>query len=293
MARILGNETGDRTQPPLCEICSTDDLPTFHQHFSSLWLRDITGIEDSGRSSLCPSCKRIHPPYPYPRQKMVVSDDLLHMVFAPPDQSVNVIYPGDTIHIDYLTIPGATLNELTFAFRKEYCEKPLERPVDVVLAAGYNDIIQGHSRQQITDSFRHFADTVLELCKNQHSQRNLVSICDLIYPPQLTWLPDDGPLPLNHSGNKLFTFEWLNEIILSMNMDNGVTEFVRLHKFGIRSCTKRRVDQYGQVFQRRVRAHRFEHWCQGEVTTMLHLKNEIRFKIAAAINKYFQLRTSW
>ena len=149
------------------------------------------------------------------------------------------------------------MDELTFAFRKEYCEKPLERPVDVVLAAGYNDIIQGHSRQQITDSFRHFADTVLELCKNQHSHRNLVSICDLIYPPQLTWLPDDGPLPLNHSGNKLFTFEWLNEIILSMNMDNGVTEFVRLHKFGIRSCTKRRIDQYGQVFQRQVRAHRF------------------------------------
>ena len=52
------------------------------------------------------------------------------------DQSVNVIYPGDTIHIDYLTIPGATLDELTFAFRKEYCEKPLEKPVEVVLAAG-------------------------------------------------------------------------------------------------------------------------------------------------------------
>ena len=277
---------------PRCQICSDEISDVRHRHYSSLWLRSITSVNGSTRS-FCPSCKSRHVAYPYSRHKIIVSDSTMHMVFAPPDHSDSVMYPGDTMHADYLTIPGATIDTLTAAFRKEYCSQPFHLPVDVVLAAGYADILQGRSRQLITESFRSFAAAVLESCTNPRLIENTVAICDLIYHPQLAWFPDDGPLPENHLGNKLFTLEWLNEVILSINMDNGITEFVRLHKFGIRSGTRRRIDQFGQEHHRQIRAHRFEHWRGGDVTRMLHLNNAQRFKIAAAINKYFSLRTNW
>ena len=110
---------------------------------------------------------------------------------------------------------------------------------------------------------------------------------------KLAWVPDDGPLPENHLGNKLITLEWLNKVILSKNLDNGITEFVRLHKFGIRSGTRRCIDQFDQGHHKQIRARCFEHWRGGDVTRMLHLNNAQRFKIAAAINNYFSLRTNW
>ena len=282
----------DEGYNPRCLICSDQETEVRHRHYSSLWLRNITSMDGSIRS-FCPSCKSRHTAYPYSRHKILVSDSTMHMVFAPPDHSDSAMYPGDTMHMDYLTIPGASIDTLTAAFRKEYCSEQFHLPVDVVLVAGYNDILQGFNRQQISDSFRNFTDTVLETCTNPRQDRNTVAICDFYYPPMLAWFPDDGPLPRNHLGNKLFTLEWLNEVILSINMDNGITEFVRLHKFGIRSGTKRRVNQFGQEHHRQVRAHRFEHWSEADVTRMLHLKNGQRFKIAAAINKYFSLRTAW
>ena len=42
------------------------------------------------------------------------------MVIAPPNQADGAVYVGDDMHIDYLTIPGATIDMLTNAFRVEY-----------------------------------------------------------------------------------------------------------------------------------------------------------------------------
>ena len=90
------------------------------------------------------------------------------------------------------------------------------------------------------EGFRNFVETVLNTGDPENP--STVAISDLLYPPILTWYPDNGPLPLNYQGNKLLRLEMLNEEILSLNMDNNVTEYLRLHKYGIRVCTKHLVD---------------------------------------------------
>ena len=71
-----------------CNICSFSRAPVFHRHFSSLHLRELTGVESTGSAYLCPSCKSHHRPNPEPRTKIVVSDSQLHEFFAPPDHAM-------------------------------------------------------------------------------------------------------------------------------------------------------------------------------------------------------------
>ena len=274
----------------LCLICSTDEEAVYHQHFSSRWLRGLIGVETSRASYFCPSCRSRHVPYAYNRSKLVLSDSTLHMFFSPPGQ-VNTQYHGDLMHTDYISIPGASISALAKAFIYEFIDQPQVVPLDVVIIAGYKELIDGQSRAFIMENFRHLAEIILK-AGNQDNP-NTVAIADFMYPPMLTWYPDNGPMPPNHQGNRLLKIEILNEEILSLNMDNNITEFLRLHKYGIRVCTKRWFDQYGQEHQRRIKCHRFEQWREQHAVEKLHLTDEIRFKIGAALNRYFSLRTTW
>ena len=42
----------------------------------------------------------------------------------------------------------------------------------------------------------------------------------------MTWFPDNGHLPENHGGNDLLKLKIINECILSLNLDNGITKFL-------------------------------------------------------------------
>ena len=278
-----------RSENGRCSICSSRHNTVRHRHYSSKWLREMLGTETSDIRSYCPSCKSGHLPYPYERVKLIVSDDTLHMFFAPPGHIAENQYNGDLVHVDYLKIQGADIETLTEAFNIEYNSRVNTRPLDVVLIAGYNDIDKGYSRGEIMQRFREFSDAVIAAAPENAS--NTVTISDLMYPPKFTWFFDDGPIPRNHRGNLLTKMEWLNEAILSLNLDNWVTEFHRLRKYGIRVCTRRHVDQFGQETHQRIRQHRFEQW-QGEDPAMkLLLVNEQRFRLGAAVNKFFALRT--
>ena len=272
-----------------CDICSTPTQRIRHRHFSSLWLRNAIGVEANGTRFLCPSCKSRHLPYLYNRTKLVVADSSLHTFFAPPGHTGRQ-YDGDLIHTDYITIPGATIDELTRAFSVEY--RDFRFPLDVIMVAGYADILEGRSRYAIIESFSQFSRAVLAT-NSGHDGVNTVAICSLLYPPQLAWFDDNGPLPYHHPGNQLLKLEFLNEAILSLNLDNRVTEFPRLHKYGIRNYTKRYVDSFGQIHNRRIKQHRLDHWLGADPARMLYLVNEQRFKVGAAVNKYFSLRTNW
>ena len=175
-------EVGQQDQTRRCEICSTGRRPIIHRHFSSLWLRELTGVEAAGLPYLCPSCKSRHSPYPYTRTKIVLSDSMLHVFFAPPGHTGNSQYAGDLVHSDYITIPGATIDTLTNAFRLEFGGSP--RPMDVVVIAGYNDLILGRTRVEIMESFGSFTQLVLNASIDQR-ERNTVAICNMIYPPKL------------------------------------------------------------------------------------------------------------
>ena len=281
-----------------CLICSYSQsdrqlrAPVFHRHFSSLRLREFTGIESSGSSYLCPSCKSHHRPYPEPRTKIIVSDSTLHEFFAPPDHASSIKqYKGDIMHVDYITIPGAKIETLINAFCLDYVTRPHPRALDVVLVAGYNDLLAGSSKQELMTSFAKFTATVLNARPANSELRNTVVVGELMYAPQLTWFDDNGPLPPNHGGNKLYQLEWLNEAILALNLDNGITEYHRLYKYGIRNYTRKNKDMFGNQHHRKIKKHRFEHWREQDPSRMLHLTNEQRYKMGAAINKYFVCRT--
>ena len=155
--------------------------PVYHRHFSSLRLRELTGAETRTAPYLCPSCKAPHLPYPGERVKVVISDSTLHEFFAASPPHGGQQYPGDLIHVDYITIPGATINTLRNAFRLDYVEKFLGMPLDVCLVAGYNDLVRRHSREQIRHDLREFSSMVIEA--QSGLEVNTFAVSTLMYPP--------------------------------------------------------------------------------------------------------------
>ena len=286
---------------PECQICSFNQTPpdrrepVHHRHFSSLYLRKLTVVESSGAEHQCPSCMRRHPPYPENRLKVVVSDSTLHQVFAPSGHINAVQYSGDSMHIDYLTIPDADLKTLTNAFRIEYMdEETRRRPMDVVLVAGYTNLVEGHARDYIVEKFHIFADMIMNESRAKKLDRtagNTVAICSLTYPPKLAWLPDNGPVPHDGYVNNWDKISWINSEIELLNLAYNCHYPPRFHTYGIRSTTRRRVDMYGHATFTPIKSHRWEHWSETNPVDMLHLSNERRFKMASAINNYFRINT--
>ena len=282
-----------------CLICSftqeypNPQVPVYHRHFSSLRLREMTGVEDSNRVYLCPSCKSHHQPYPNNRIKVVVSDSTLHEFYA---RRTNIKgseqYRGDIQHVDYVTIPGATLETLTHAFRLDYMDKAHDKPLDVVLVGGYNDLVMGKTRDQVNYKFQQFCDLVKLSGIRQHPNNpNTVAVATLMYPPQLAWFPDNGPPPSPDYVNQREKIDWLNNQIQLRNRENGVPIGVGFHTYGVRKATRQYQDQYGQIHQYETRSHRWEHWREEQPDRMLHMRDHRRFKMGTALNNYFVLNT--
>ena len=279
-----------------CNICSytqvypNERVPLYHRHFSSLRLREYQGAEDTGNRYLCPSCKSRHTPYPEERIKIVVSDSSLHQFFAPPGFTA-AQYPGDTMHVDYISIPEATIETIMHAFRLDYEHKKHTKPMDVLIVAGYNDLVIDHGRDYIMYRYKEFNKLVMGIGKEIHpSSLNTVAVASLLYPPQLTWYPDNGQPPANHV-NRMEKLLWLNKAIHELNLANNVPDYPRFHTYGIRTATRRSRDVFGQEHHRRIKSHRWEHWEDLDPSRMLNLRNERRFKMGKAANNYFILKT--
>ena len=244
------------------------------------------GVEATNAPFFCPSCKSSHLPYPKERTKIVISDSTLHNFFAPPTPTTRD-YEGDTLHTDYVTIPGAQLETLFHAFKLEYASHP--RPMDIFIVGGYNDLVRKNSREYIMWHIKEFVRYVLEL-QNCPGSRNTIAVGTFMYPPQLAWFEDNGPEPDNYTNQK-GKLNWLNRAIEDLNLENGAPDYVGIHKYGLRVVTRRRKDRYGQEHQRHIKKHRWEHWREKEKQNMLHLTNERRFKLGKAVNDFFICRT--
>ena len=279
-----------------CNICSfqqrrpKDRVPVYHRHFSSLKLREMTGAEIKDDPYLCPSCKSLHTPYPGERIKIVVSDSTLHEFFAATPPHGHPQYPGDRLHVDYITIPGSDINTLKNAFRTEYVEKFHGFPYDVCLVAGYNDLVREHSREQIKSDLREFSSLVIEA--QSGLTPNTFAVSTLMYPPQLAWFPDNGEFPYPGYINQKEKIDWINHEIHVLNVSNQVRNYPGFHTYGVRKDTRKRYDIYGQLHQRVVRYHRWEHWRESERGRMLHLRNDRRYKMGQALVNYFLHNTA-
>ena len=204
-----GSPPASNSQHKLCQICTKPGKQIRHKHFSSLRLRQILGVESSGQAYLCPSCKSRHRPYTEARVKITVSDSTLHEFFAPPGYT-QTQYEGDVMHCDYITIPGACMDTLFDAFRMDCAILPPDKPIDVVLVMGYNDLVKGHSRHFMMECFNCFSNYVFELARKHHPDTpNTVAIASMMYPPQLAWFYDNGIEPANYV-NEMEKINWLN-----------------------------------------------------------------------------------
>ena len=84
-----------------------------------------------------------------------------------------------------------------------------------------------------------------------------MAVATLLYPPCLTWLQDNGPEPTKYQNQKA-KIDFLNGGIEDLNLSNGVCEVPGLHKFGIKSCTRKNKDKFGKEHHKVIRKHRWE-----------------------------------
>ena len=293
-------EREDRDTPKECLICSFlqrsgANSPVFHRHLSSLYHRQISGAEDSSEPYLCPSCKNAHRPYQDQRLRVVVSDSTLHQFYAPPGYTGAVQYQGDQLHIDYLTIDSADIQTLMDAFKMEYLDfPPSTKPMDIVLVAGYQDLLAGHSRYEIIGKLHEFADLVKGKARElqlSHDVSNTVAIASLMYPPRLAWMQNDGPVPTVNYINQREKIDWLNGEIERLNRAYDAVNPPRFHTYGIRTSTMPVFNRFGRSILATIKSHRWDHWEGHDRAIMMRLKPERLFRMGSALNNYFQYNT--
>ena len=61
----------------------------------------------------------------------------------------SVVVAPDSLHVDWITIPGGTVKQLIYAWRLDYHGE--ERPQRLVLVAGLNELLKG----RVGNSCRH------------------------------------------------------------------------------------------------------------------------------------------
>ena len=164
-----------------------------HRHFSAKELRRLAGVKNREEEYLCPTCGqdgvpgKMHFPYPTDRLKVCVSSSTLHEYWRHGN------YAGDTVHIDYCTIPGAKIQDLALAWRADYRHE--KRPMDVVCVAGLNNI-KLESEDRIMERIDSFARTVRIQSENYHPESpSTFTFATMFLPPQFTRFPRNGRHP--------------------------------------------------------------------------------------------------
>ena len=64
----------------------------------------------------------------------------------------------EPLHIDWLTVVGATIGELELTWLRDYASQT--KPVIIHLSDGIDDLDRGKKRDEIVESFMHFKLTV-------------------------------------------------------------------------------------------------------------------------------------
>ena len=162
--------------------------------------------------------------------------------------------------------------------------------MDVVIIAGYNNLLRNQGREVMLDIIVKFGEYVRQLVNEDGSSNTTVTVGSLLYPPQLAWFADDGPQSENYVNQKE-KINWLNGQIDRLNIQHGREHYMGVHKYGTRVTTRKWKDRYGRQVEKHIKQHRWEHWRESNKNNMLHLNNERRFVLGRAVNEYFINRT--
>ena len=271
--------------PPKCNICSYRQpeppaLPIYHRHFSSAEMRIMQCVEwsTSNRSYLCPTCQERHPARLDYGLNVCLADSQLHEFHRPRESGV--FCPPDKIHVDWNTIPGATIPTLQHAWQVDY--KKYRRPMRILLVAGVNDLLKGGTFTSITNSILTLKQTV-DLQNQYHpSKQNELVVATILNPPKLCWFPDNGAPPPGHR-NRLQEITEINKWIVEFNDSYGNLT-PRFHRFGVKSGRK-----FVNGAPTPLHVHQLSKWRQSEeVVDMIHLNDQMRIRLGAAVIHHFE-----
>ena len=267
---------------PKCLICSGKEVigyvtkNVYHRHFSSKFVRECMDVEGNGRPHFCPTCKLEHLSEmagSRKRLKICLSSSTLHEFWEPRNTSVQ--YEGDSTHIDWVTLSGARISQLTAAWELAYLEE--RRPMDVLVVGGLDNVIRGQSGPAIVAALEHLVDLVVWQGRSHPREPNTCAIATLPYPPSLCWLKENDEIPADFN-NQLRNIKWLNRKIEELNLKSGI-KVPKFHSFGVRKMTR-----YGVQTTR----HRPEHWCEDG----LELTDDQKIKLGRQVGRFFLHETA-
>ena len=197
------------------------------------------------------------------------------------------------IHVDMETIPGARISTLRKAWERAYAGNPL--PIDTVMVAGLNDVIQlvkhygnQHDMEQIDELVSNdiMADiTAFHSTMVQHSQRydvdDTLAVSLILHVPMLYWHEDDGELPTPDYINYKSVVDRTNLKIEAFNIEHGSSKAPKyLHLAGERGLSRNR------------KIYMWQAWREANKEDKLHLKDPHRIKIVKMLCKYFTTVTA-
>ena len=258
-----------------CTICPPVWRPDgqvvarYHKHFSSrLGRRECRGVYD------CPTCAHPHPPEIQGHLSVCVGASTLHEFWIPMEGGVD--FCGGEHHVDYVSLPGATIQEMRLAFLAEYGEA--DSPMNVLCIPGYNDLLRGAEVQDILQEIEVFKDLVeLQAHRYHPSFPNTFGVSTMAYAPRLCRLPGQrmvSPDFEDHFSQQCF----INQRVLDMNSSNCLPS-LDFSQLGLRW-----ERGHNGVLTAR---HDFSKWREARPSRMLHFKDFIRIQMAKQIERYF------
>ena len=266
---------------PLCDICSFREgcgraRPIYHLHNSPREVRRLQGVDGTtNKSYMCPTCNIMHSSMPDTGLNVCLADSMLHNIHHPKDPTV--VCPPDPLHVEWVTISGGKIRDLTHAFVVDYWRQT--RPMRVLVSAGLNDLLKGHTRDMIVEDFIHMKEVITA----QDKQNELV-IATVLNPPKLVWFPGNGTPPSSFT-NHLKDIMELNSWIKFYNTENGRICTPSFHRFGVRTTRGRLAG--GPLTS--IQAHQFSQWKETEPTRdMVHLNDRWRVRMGQAVIRHFQ-----
>lgn len=272
--------------PTECTICSYRRYaplgckPIYHLHYSSRETRFMMGVEGSttNREYMCPTCQQSHPSRPSYGLNVCLGDSQLHQFHWPKDPRVTCT--PDSLHIDWVTVPGGTVPTLHHAWFADYYKS--KQPMRVLLVAGINDLMKGGSMSSLTNSILKLKNAIDDQNSHHPNVKNELVVATLLNPPKLTWFADTGPPPPGHV-NRLEEITSINNWIVEFNQGyKNVTP--RFHRFGVKSGRK-----FVNGAAVPLHVHQLGRWRQSEpVHDMVHLSDYWRTRLGKSVVNHFE-----
>ena len=260
----------------LCTICSEHTsrqrrelAPIYHAHHSTLSYR-IHARLDRWAQFFCPTCAGgFHCIKTGVRYPLLISSSTLSSWRGRLDLNG---YEGDRLHMDEIMIPGSRVRNLMHAFQAEY--GGIRRPVDIVLVAGINNILDGQQPGEVMFEIKEFHREAMRI------RGSSFAVATLPFPPCLSILPDDRHTRVKRDATE--ALKTLNTLIREFNRGNSndvvdVSRCPLFHTWGLRSVRSSRPDINGpRAIMEYLPAHNPAAWRERKPQDQLHLSDSTR-----------------